>query len=287
MNEKIVAINLDNFQQVVVEESKNKLVLVCFWAEQVPESIELKDKLAARLSAFTDYVTLASVDCQEQGEIAQQFGIQGLPTAILIKDSQPLDGLSGPQDENAINAFLDKHLPKPEDILLAQAKTALTDNELSTAKATIIQAYQHNNERADIKLVLADVYLQSGNNDDAKALLDSILMVDQDSYYQALLAKLELANQAADSPEIKALEVQLQQDPENITLSHQLAAQYNQVNRNEDALALLFDLVQAGSSDENNTVEKSKELLLDVLKSLTDGDPLIVKYRRKLYTLLY
>jgi len=287
MNEKIVAINLDNFQQVVVEESKNKLVLVCFWAEQVPESIELKDKLAARLSAFTDYVTLASVDCQEQGEIAQQFGIQGLPTAILIKDSQPLDGLSGPQDENAINAFLDKHLPKPEDILLAQAKTALTDNELSTAKATIIQAYQHNNERADIKLVLADVYLQSGNNDDAKALLDSILMVDQDSYYQALLAKLELANQAADSPEIKALEVQLQQDPENITLSHQLAAQYNQVNRNEDALALLFALVQAGSSDENNSVEKSKELLLDVLKSLTDGDPLIVKYRRKLYTLLY
>jgi putative thioredoxin len=287
MNENIVAITLENFQQVVVEESKNKLVLVSFWAEQIPESIELKDKLAVKLSAFTDHITLASVDCQEQGEIAQQFGIQGLPTAILIKDSQPLDGLSGPQDDNAISAFLDKHLPKPEELLLAQAKAALTTNELSTAKAAIIQAYQHNNERADIKLVLTDVYLQSGKNDDAKALLDSILMVDQDSYYLALIAKLELANQAANSPEIQALEVQLQQNPENITLSHQLAAQYNQVNRNEDALALLFRLVQAGSSDENNSVEKSKELLLDVLKSLVDGDPLIVKYRRKLYTLLY
>jgi len=287
VNENIIVITLDNFQQIVVEESKNKLVLVSFWAEQVPESIELKDKLAAKLSAFTEHVILATVDCQTQGQIAQQFGIQGLPTAILIKDSQPLDGLSGPQDENTINAFLDKHLPKPEDILLAQARSALIDNELSTAKAAIIQAYQHDNERADIKLVLADVYLQSGKNDDANNLLDSILMVDQDSYYQALIAKLELANQAADSPEIQALEAQLRATPEDITLSHQLAAQYNQVNRNEDALTLLFRLVQTGASDENNSATKSKELLLDVLKSLNDGDPLTVKYRRKLYTLLY
>ena len=287
MNKNIVAIDLDNFQQVVVEESKEKLVLVSFWAEQVPESIELKDKLAAKLSAFGAYVTLATVDCQTQGQIAQQFGIQGLPTAILIKDSQPLDGLSGPQDDNTINDFLDKHLPKPEDLLLAQAKTALTDNDLSTGKAAIIQAYQHNNERADIKLVLTAMSFPCGKTDEAKSLLDSVLMVDQDSYYQALIAKLELANQAADSPEIQALETQLQQQPENITLSHQLAAQYNQVNRNEDALALLFRLVQAGASDENNSTEKSKELLLDVLKSLTDGDPLVIKYRRKLYTLLY
>lgn len=287
MNENIVAIDLENFQQVVVEESKNKLVLVSFWADQVPESIELRDKLATKLSAFSEYITLATVDCQTQGQIAQQFGIQGLPTAILIKDSQPLDGMSGPQDDDGVNTFLDKHLPKPEDLLLEQAKTALINKELSTAKAAIIQAYQYNKERADIKLVLADVYLQCGQIDEAKTLVDSILMVDQDSYYQALIAKLELASQAADSPEIKALEEQLQQQPENITLSHQLAAQYNQVNRNEDALVLLFRLVQAGASDENNSVEKSKELLLDVLKSLSDGDPLTIKYRRKLYTLLY
>jgi putative thioredoxin len=287
MNENIVAITLENFQQVVVEDSKNKLILVSFWAEQVPESIELQNKLAAKLSTFSEHVTLATVDCQTQGQIAQQFGIQGLPTAILIKDSQPLDGLSGPQDDNAINDFLDKHLPKQEDLLLEQAKAALIENDLSTAKAAIIQAYQYNSERADIKLVLADVYVQCGKIDEAKSLVDSILMVDQDSYYQAVFAKLELASQAADSPEIKALEAQLQQQPENITLSHQLAAQYNQVNRNEEALALLFRLVQTGASDEEHSAEKSKELLLDVLKSLTDGDPLVIKYRRKLYTLLY
>ena len=107
-------------------------------------------------------------------------------------------------------------------------------------------------------------------------------MVDQDSEYQAVLAKLELASQAADSPEIKALEAQLAQDSDNIELHHKLAAQYSQVNRHEDALNPLFRLVQKYSSDAD-----SNRLLLDELKALPDGDPLANKYRRKLYTLMY
>jgi len=54
------------------------------------------------------------------------------------------------------------------------------------------------------------------------------------------------------------------------------------VNRHEDALVLLFRLMQADSTD-----SKSKELFLDVLKALPDGDSLATKFRRKLYTLMY
>ncbi|MEY8200947.1 MAG: tetratricopeptide repeat protein [Colwellia sp.] len=280
----MIAITLDNFQQAVVEESKNKLVLVSFWAEQVPESIELRDKLAAKLANLSEYITLATVDCQSQGQIAQQFGIEGLPTAILLKDAQPLDGISGPQNDATIATFLNDHLPKPEDILLAQAKAALGNNLLVEAENIIIQAYQVNNERADIKLVLIDVYLQTGKTTEAKALLDTIMMVDQDSEYHALIAKAELAEQAENSPEIKALEAQLKVTPDDINLSQQLAAQYSQVNRQEDALTILFRLVQAG---DENTKERSKELFLDILKSLSDGNPLAAKFRRKLYTLMY
>jgi putative thioredoxin len=290
VNTNTIEITLDNFQQVVIDGSKDSLVLVTFWAEQVPESITLRDILAAKTSPFPDHMTFATVDCQTQGQIAQQFGIQGLPTAILVKDSQPLDGLSGPQDEVAIAAFLDKYLPKAEDILLHQAQGFLNDNNISEALKAISQAYQENSERADIKLVLADVLLQSGKSDEVQTLLDTILMVDQDSYYQAIVAKLELANEAANSPEIKALELQLQANPEDAILSQQLAAQYSQVSRNEEALALLFALVRGDIStkkDEDSVVVKSRELLLDILKSLPDGDPLATKYRRKLYTLMY
>ncbi|KGJ90728.1 tetratricopeptide repeat protein [Colwellia psychrerythraea] len=280
----MIAVTLDNFQQVVVEESKSKLVLVSFWAQQVPESVELRDKLAAKLSGLSHHITLATVDCQSQGQIAEQFGIKGLPTAILLKDAQPLDGLSGPQDDASIAEFLGKHLPKQEDILLGQAKAALSDNQLVEAQNAISQAYQIDNSRADIKLVLIDVYLQTGKTAEAKALLDTIMMVDQDSEYQALVAKVELAEQAENSPEIKALEAQLKTAPDDINLNQQLATQYSQVNRQEEALTILFRLVQAG---DESTKEKSKELFLDVLKALPDGAPLAAKFRRKLYTLMY
>ena len=280
----MIAITLDNFQQMVVEESKNKLVLVSFWAEQVPESIQLKDKLAVKLSNLSEHITLATVDCQSQGQIAQQFGIQGVPTAILLKDAQPLDGLSGPQDDESIAVFLDKHLPKQEDILLEQAKAALSDNQLLDAQNAITQAYQVDNSRADIKLVFIDVYLKTGKTSEAKALLDTIMLVDQDSEYQSLMAKVELAEQAENSPEIKALEAQIKEIPNDVSLNQQLAAQYSQVNRQEEALTILFRLVQAG---DESTKDKSKELFLDVLKALPDGALLALKFRRKLYTLMY
>ena len=280
----MTAITLENFQQIVLEESKNKLVLVAFWAQQIPESVELKDKLSVKTAPFTDQILMATVDCETQQQIAQQFGIQGLPTAILVKDGQPLDGVSGPQTDETIATFLDKHLPKEEDILVAKAQSALAENNLNDAQKAILQAYQLDDQRADIKLLLIDVYIQTGKIQEAQALIDTIKLVDQDSYYKALLAKLELANEAANSPEVQTLEAQFANNPTDIDIQHQLASQYSQVNRYEDALKILFRLVQAG---DEQTKDKSKTLFLDVLKALPDGDALATKYRRKLYTLLY
>lgn len=277
-----LAITLENFQQVIIEESKNQLVLVDFWAQQIPESVELRDKLTAALANHGDTILFATVDCETQGQIAQQFGIQGLPTAVLVKDGQPLDGLTGPQTDESINEFLAKYLPKQQDLLLVQAKDLLAEGNVAEAFPIISQAYQLDNERADIKLVLSNVYIQTGKITEAESLLKSIKMIDQDSDYQSLMAKLELAMQAADSPEIQALEQQLLNEPDNVELQQKLAAQYSQVNRNEDALTILFRLVQKNGAD-----IASKDLLLDVLKSLPDGDALASKYRRKLYTLMY
>jgi len=282
VNANIVAITPENFQQVILEDSKAKLVFVDFWAEQVPESVELRDKLAKLLAPAGEQVIYATVDCQAQQQIAMQFGIQGLPTAIVVKDGQPIDGVSGPLPDEGISEFVQKHLPKPEDELLARAKQAIVDNEANLAFTMAKQAFDIDSERGDIKLTLVDAYLMVGKVDEAKTLLDSVKMIDQDSYYHALIAKVELALEAADSPEIKALEAALAADAANVELIHKLAAQYSQNNRHEDALTLLFRQVQAVADD-----TESKKLLLDVLKALPDGDPLATKFRRKLYTLMY
>ncbi len=277
-----VAINLENFQQVVVEGSKTQLVLIAFWAEQIPESVELKDKLEAATENASKQILMATVDCQAEQHIAQQFGLQSLPTAIIIKDGQPLDGVTGPQTDETIQTFLSKYLPKPEDTLLDEAKNALLSQDINTAYKSALAAYQFDNTRADIKLVLADASLAFGKVPEAAELLESITMVDQGSDYQTLKSKLDLALEAANSPELQTLEAAVANEPDNAELIQQLAAQYNSAGRFEDALTILFRRVQSVRDD-----QKSKELLLDVLKSLPDGDALATKFRRKLYTLLY
>lgn len=277
-----VAINLENFQQVVIESSKSKLVLIAFWADQVPESVELKDKLITATANATEQILMATVDCQVEQQIAQQFGLQSLPTAVIIKDGQPLDGVSGPQTDETIQTFLEKYLPKPEDNLLQEAQNALLAEDTNTAYKNAMSAYQLDNTRADIKLVLAQAALAFGKVDEASELLDTITMVDQNSDYHSVKAKLELAQEAANSPELQTLEAAVDNDPNNAELIQQLATQYNAAGRIEEALNLLFRRVQQVRDD-----QKSKDLLLDILKALPDGDPLTSKFRRKLYTLMY
>jgi putative thioredoxin len=277
-----VAITADNFQQIIIEKSKEQLVLVDFFAEQIPESMQLKQMLEGIAQANPQAFLLATVDCQTEQMIAAQFGIQALPTLVLLKDAQPIDMLAGPQDELAIKAFLEKHLPKEEDKLYRQASDLLKNGQLNDAFTPALNAYQLDSERADIKLLLADIYLQLGKSSEAQPLLDAIKMVDQDSYYQSLMSKLELANAAAHSPELVALEQEFAADPQNTELKRKLAVQYSQANRQQEALDLLLESLKADLGDND-----SKVLLLDILKTLPNGDPLAAKYRRKLYTLMY
>ncbi|WP_394174304.1 tetratricopeptide repeat protein [Thalassotalea litorea] len=278
----MIQITPDNFQQLMFEDSKEKLVVVAFWADQIPESVQLRDALASRLAGKEQAIVFAGVDCQQQQQIAAQFGIQSLPTAVVVKDGQPIDGIAGPQTDESITQFIDKHLPKPEDEFLTQGQEALLQQQPGEALNFLQQARAIDEQRADIALALADCFVQLGKLDDADTLLATIKMVDQDSYYHSLLSKLELAREASQSPEIQALEQKLQEQPDNIELQHKLAAQYSQNNRQEEALEMLFSLLQKDVGD-----SESRKMMLDILASLPSGDALAAKYRRKLYTLMY
>jgi glutamate--cysteine ligase len=79
------------------------------------------------------------VDCQQQQEIAGQFGVQNLPTVILVKEGQPIDGFAGVQTEEQIIATFEKHLPKPEDGLYQQAVELVSAGEYQQLSTSLLQ----------------------------------------------------------------------------------------------------------------------------------------------------
>ena len=82
----IVDITMENFQQAVLQDSENKIVMVEFWAEGYEPSQLLAPVLEAIAAGHSDSMSHVRVDCQLQQEIAGQFGVQALPTVILVKD---------------------------------------------------------------------------------------------------------------------------------------------------------------------------------------------------------
>ncbi|MCV2884564.1 thioredoxin [Aestuariibacter sp. AA17] len=280
--ENVVNITLENFQQVILEHSKEKFILVDFWAdwcEPCRDLMPILDKLAAE---YAEHLILAKVNCDEQQEIAAQFGVRSLPTVMLVKDAQPVDGFAGAQPEAQIREMLDKHLPKVEEGLYQQAAGMISQGQYAEAFPIIKQAFDANSARADIRVAYADCAIENGNAALAEELLSGVGLADQNAYYHSIQGKIELAAQAADSPEIKALEAKLADNPNDLQLKVDVAIQLHQVNRNEEALEHLLAVLK---TDLN--FGEAKKVTLDMINALPDGESLKSTYRRKIYSLLY
>lgn len=80
-----IQVTIENFQQVILEGSKDKLVIVDFWADWCEPCKQLMPVLEKLANEFSDRVTLAKIDCDDQQQLAQQFGIRSLPTVAFSR----------------------------------------------------------------------------------------------------------------------------------------------------------------------------------------------------------
>ncbi|ATG76696.1 tetratricopeptide repeat protein [Pseudoalteromonas sp. 1_2015MBL_MicDiv] len=282
----IVSINAQNLQQVLGETSQQKLVLLNFFSPQSPDCIgqaAILDKVAAE---YASHIVVANLDCDVEqalaSQLAQQVGLQTLPTLVLLKDSAPVDLLAGVQSEAQIREALAKHLPAQQDLLLEQAKQALLKSDLNAAFNYAKQAYEIDSGNVRIKLVLADICIQIHKVDEAQALIHTIDAQEQDAYFNNIKAKCEAALEAKDSPEIKEKQQQVEKYPNDLELKEELSILLNEAGRKEEALDVLFTVLQ-----KDLNFNEAKPSFLAIIASLPDGDALAAKYRRKLYSILY
>lgn len=278
----IVNLDLQNFQQVLLEGSKEKLIIIDFWADWCEPCKQLMPVLEKLAMQYSDQVILAKINCDEQQELAAQFGIRSLPTVAFFKDGQPVDSFGGVKTEGEIREILTKHLPSPSDDLIQQAQTAMGEGDANTAYTLAKQAYDLDNTNMQALKLLAEAAVDAGRLDQAKELVAKIPLVEQDSDYQRIKGKLELSEDAADSPELRALQEQVENNPDDLALKLQLALKFHEANRDEEALQQVFIVL---GKDVN--FADAKKYALDIINSLPDGDPLAATYRRKLYSTMY
>jgi putative thioredoxin len=280
----IVNIDETNAAALLIDESHKRPVVVDFWADWCAPCKVLMPLLEKIATEYQGAFLLAKVNADQQPGIAQQLGVRSLPTVMVIRDGQPVDGFAGAQSEPFVRKMLEKHLPKPWDGLLQRGLEAMERGEFNEALTPLRQAWVESKQRHDITLAYAHALIECLRLDEAETVLGGVRLADRDADYEQLLAQVEIKRAAAKSPEIEALEQQLAGSPDDLDLRYQLALQYANHKQFRDAMEHFIAILRKDLGHGNGA---TKRMLLDTIASLGKGDPLAAEYQRKLYSLLY
>src|SRR5690606_21585864 len=138
----IVDITMENAQSQLIEESFTRPIVVDFWADWCAPCKSLMPVLEKIATEYLGAFLLAKVNADTQNAIAGQFGVRSLPTVMLIKDGQPVDGFVGAKSEAEVREFLAKYLPKPWEAALQQAQELIAAQDIQGALPLLRQVYE-------------------------------------------------------------------------------------------------------------------------------------------------
>lgn len=278
---------VEQFEQLVVQNSTHKPVLVDFWAQWCAPCKVLMPLLEKIADSYAGELLLAKVDCDAEQEIVARLGVQSLPTVVLFKDGKPVDGFTGAQSESDIRAFLSKHVAEPAETAEDPVLTAqgLYDNGEFAQAENCLKELLSGDDQQPVALVLyARCLVERGALADAQAVLNSVTDEEQKHAVAAVRAQLTFLRQAAELPDMAELKTRLAKDKNDDEAVLQLSIQQLARQNYEPALESLLQLFIRNRSFADGAAHTT---LLQVFELLGTEHPLVTLYRRRLYQALY
>ncbi len=280
------------FEQLVVENSFHKPVLVDFWAQWCAPCKVLMPLLEKITGSYAGELLLAKVDCDAEQDIVARLGVQSLPTVVLFKDGKPADGFTGAQSEADIRKLLSQYVAEPS---VAEPSVAAADpmqtaaelfdsGEFAQAEAILKELLSGSDQQPAALVLYARCLAERGALADCEAVLNSVTADEQKHAVAGVRAQLTFLRQAAELPDMADLKTRLAKDNNDDEALLQLSIQQLARQKYEPALDNLLQLFIRNRSFAEGAAHKT---LLQVFELLGTENPLVTLYRRRLYQALY
>ena len=272
------------FEDTVIRKSLESPVLVDFWATWCGPCKTLGPILEKLAADYHGAFTLAKVDVDKEQELAAAFQIRSVPTVMLVKGGQLVDGFPGALPEGQLREFLKHHgiepaAPVEEDASVPDAVPVDPHEEVMRLR----KAIEAEPDKAELKLDLALALLQTGAAGEAEQLLDGLPanLATDDRTIQAR-ARLGFAALLKDAPAAEILEAAIAADPGDLRARHLLGVRKLVSGDAEAGLSQFIEMLQRDRGYGDGLARKS---LIDAFRVVEDED-LVGRYRRRMSALL-
>ena len=270
-----------DFNEAVIEASKSVPVLVDFWAEWCGPCRALKPVLEKLATEYQGKFRLAKVNSDENQELAQRYGVRGIPNVKAFVDGKLVDEFSGALPEAQVREFLQRVIPSPAEKARVEALAQYASSgDAQAALQMLAAASRLDPQNENVRIDCAELLVALSELDEAKQLLASLSPLAQmDERVQTLQAKLALAAGAATGIDADAMLARIAKDAKDLDARLQLARLKIAQGQHAEGMDQLLEIVRRDRTFEDDAGRKTMLQLFSVLGA---DHPLVGDYRRKL-----
>jgi putative thioredoxin len=214
--------------------------------------------------------------------------VQSIPAVFAFRDGKGVDAFMGALPESQIRQFIEKNgggeSPGIKDAIAA-ANELLEHGDAPKAAELFAAVLQQASDNLDAIAGMARCYLSTGDLDHARKTLEMVPANKRsDSRIAGVQATIDLAGQSAETGDMEALRARLATDGDDHEARIELAVALNAAGERDAALAEIMESIRR---DRHWNDDAARARLLTFFESWGPTDPLTLKGRRQLSSLLF
>lgn len=280
----VLEVSEADFEREVIERSRERPVVVDFWAPWCGPCRMLGPVLEKLASERNGDVILAKINIDEAQHLAAHFGVEAIPAVKAFRDGRPVLEFVGLLPEDQLREFFDRISPTEADRLVEQAKSLEADQP-AAAEPLYRRALEQKRDHTAALFGLVRVLMAQGKEEEAADLLTRVVAEGEErEEAERLEAMLFLRQQARDFGNEASLRRKQAANPENAQVSFELGTVLAAAGKYVEALQ---QLLKAAERDRKLAESRVKEIMVKIFHIIGVRSPTADEYRDKLVRLLY
>ena len=289
----MIDITIENFEQEVVAASMSQPVLVDFWAPWCGPCKAIGPILEKLEGEYGGAFKLAKINSDDEQQLAGAFGVRSIPTVVLMKNGQPVDGFMGALPEGKVREFLDKHVQaleeEPEEEAFAEEPQA-QDPEAQLEKLQHAVATDPANDDARFDYVKA--LLLAGREADARHAFEPMAVkAVAVRKIDALARWLDALGFAAGKPSAADIDAKIAANKRDFQARFDRARLLFAQQQWTAAMDELLEILMRDKAWSEDLARKTYIAILEIIEppkpkvaegQIPPDDPVVATYRRRL-----